>query len=221
MQQGSHVNGNRNYAKQRDLLRRLNPDIVLLQESDPPRPSGGNVDAVRYLAESLGYEAYYGPGSIAGTFGTAVLSRYPIGNPRVFFTYSDSDEVGTAVCEMDVDGTTVAVFSTHPSGGDGVMNAFVDALSTEAGKYGHVIAGGDYNFTAREPYYARLSKTLLNSAAQLGEANINNHGGTPNLADEIDHIFLSHNFLVLESHYLPPPDSETDHPAHWSVVRMR
>jgi len=42
----------------------------------------------------------------------------------------------------------------------------------------------------------------------------------PDLARAIDHIFLSRNFSVLESHYLPPPDSRTDHPAHWSVVRM-
>ncbi len=216
MQQGSHVNGNRNYRQQRDLLRRLDPDIVGLQESDTARPSGGNVDAVRYLAESLGYYAYYGPGSIAGTFGTAILSRYPIKNPRTFFTYSDSDEVGTAVCEIDVGGTTIAIFSNHPSGDAQVMNAFVHALMAEAGKYAYVIAVGDYNFTAREPYYADLSQMLQNSAAQLSAAQGAACSGDAN----IDHIFLSRNFRVLESHYLPPPDSQTDHPAHWSVARI-
>ncbi|MCX5758073.1 MAG: endonuclease/exonuclease/phosphatase family protein, partial [Candidatus Hydrogenedentes bacterium] len=220
MQQGSHANGNRNYREQLDLLRGLNPDIICLQESDTARPSGGNVDAVRYLAESLGCYAYYGPGSIAGTFGAAILSRYPIKNPRTFFTYSDSDEVGTAVADIDVGGTTIAIFSNHPAGGAQVMNAFVHALMAEARKYAYVIAVGDYNFTAREPYYADLSQVLQDSAAQLGEANVNNHGGRPNLADEIDHIFLSRNFRVLESHYLPPPESQTDHPAHWSVVRI-
>ena len=220
MQQGSHLNGNRNYGKQLELIRRLNPDIIGLQECDTARPSGGNVDAVRYLAESLGYHAYYGPGSIAGTFGAAILSRYPIKNARTFFTYSDSDEVGTAVGEIDVGGTTVAFFSNHPSGGRTVMTAHVNALKAEAGKYGHVIAVGDYNFTAREPYFASLSQLLEDSATQLGEAKLNYHGATPNLAGEIDHIFVSHNFRVLESHYLAPPDSETDHPAHWSVVRM-
>jgi hypothetical protein len=38
------------------------------------------------------------------------------------------------------------------------------------------------------------------------------------MTDRIDHIFLSHNFRVIESYYLPPADSETDHPAHWAVV---
>jgi endonuclease/exonuclease/phosphatase family metal-dependent hydrolase len=220
MQQGSHLDGDRNYRRQLELLRRLNPDIIGLQESDTARPSGGNVDAVRYFAESLGYHAYYGPGSIAGTFGAAILSRFPIGNARTFFTYSHSDEVGTAVAEIDVGGKTVAFFSSHPSGGHSVMNAHVDALKAEAVKYAHVIAVGDYNFTPQEPYFSSLSQLLQDSAAQLGEARINNHGGKPNLAGEIDHIFVSHDFRVLESHYLPPPDSQTDHPAHWSVVAM-
>ena len=119
-----------------------------------------------------------------------------------------------------VGGTTIAFFSNHPSGGKAVMTAHVDALKAEAGKYTHVIAVGDYNFTAREPYFASLSQLLEDSATQLGEAKLNCHGATPNLAGEIDHIFVSHNFRVLESHYLAPPDSETDHPAHWSVLRM-
>jgi hypothetical protein len=42
-----------------------------------------------------------------------------------------------------------------------------------------------------------------------------------NLADEIDHIFVSRNVLVWESHYLAPPASETDHPAHWAVLSLK
>jgi endonuclease/exonuclease/phosphatase family metal-dependent hydrolase len=220
MQQGSHDNGNQNYREQLDLLRKINPDIIGLQESDTARPSGGHVDAVRYFAESLGYHAYYGPGTVTGTFGSAILSRYPIKNPRTFFTYSDPDEVGTAAAEIEVGDRTIAFFSNHPAGGAEVMNPHVDALLAEAGKYEHVIAAGDFNFTAREPFYKRLSEQMQNSAAQVGEANINYHGGVPDLADEIDHIFLSPDFRVLESHYLPPPDSQTDHPAHWSVVQL-
>ena len=221
MQLGSHKYGNRNYSQQRDLLRQINPDIIGLQECDAARPSGGNMDAVRYLAESLGYYACYGPGAISGTFGSAILSRYPIKNPHVFFTYSDTDEVGTVVGEIDVNGTTIAFFSNHPAGSADVMNAHVDALIGEARKYVHVIAVGDYNFTSQEPYYDKLSRVLQNSAAALGTENNDFHGGRHNLDLEIDHIFTSPDFQVLESHYLPPSDSQTDHPAHWSVLRLK
>jgi endonuclease/exonuclease/phosphatase family metal-dependent hydrolase len=220
MQQGSHANANRDYREQLALLRKVNADIIGLQESDTARPSGGFVDAVRYFADGLGYFSYYGPNTVSGTFGAAILSRYPIRNPRTFFTYSRTDEVGTAVADIDVGGTVIGFFSNHPSGGDSVMNAHMDALIAEAAKYEYVISVGDYNFTPGEPYFGKLAAALDDSATALGEAKVNNHGKKPNLAEEIDHIFVSRNFRVLESHYLPPPDSKTDHPAHWSIVQL-
>ena len=39
------------------------------------------------------------------------------------------------------------------------------------------------------------------------------------MKNRIDHIFLSKDFKVVEAHYLPAPESGTDHPAHWAVVR--
>ena len=220
MQQGSHLDGTRNYRGQLELLRRLNPDIIGLQESDTARPSGGNVDAVRYFAASLGYHVYYGPGSVAGTFGAAILSRFPIGNAHTVFTYSDSDEVGTAVAEIRLGDQALGFVSVHPSGGDRVMNAFVAALKSEALVYKRVIAVGDYNFTAREPYFQTLSQTLQDSATLLGAEHMKRQGGTENLPGEIDHIFVSRNIEVLESRYLQAPDSQTDHPAHWAVLRL-
>ena len=197
MQQGSRLDSTRNYARQLALLRRVNPDIIGLQECDTARPSGGNVDAVRYFAESLGYYAYYGPGSAAGTFGSAILSRYPMRNQYTFFTYSETDEIGTAAAEIPLEGRTVAFFSNHPAGSSAVMNAHVDALTTEVRRYEYAIALGDLNFTAREPFYAKLSRVLDNSAQRLNEADIDYHGHKPRIEDEIDHIFVSRNFQVL------------------------
>ncbi|MCC6795573.1 MAG: endonuclease/exonuclease/phosphatase family protein [Candidatus Hydrogenedentes bacterium] len=220
MQQGSREDGDRHYRGQLALLRKVNADIIGLEECDTPRPSGGSVDAVRYFADGLGYFAYYGPNTISGTFGAALLSRYPIRNPYAFFTYSKPDEVGTAAAEIDVNGQTIAFFVNHPAGGDAVMNAHVDALIAEVTKYPRVFAVGDYNFTADEPFFAKLVTVLTPSAATLGEANVNFHGRPKPLARAIDHIFVSPAFRVIESHYLAPPESETDHPAHWSVLEI-
>ena len=111
MQQGSHEYGNRNYTEQCAFLREINADIIGLQECDTARPSGGNVDTVRYFAEAMNYDyVYYGPNSTAGTFGTAILSRYPIKNTRTLFSYSYNDEIGTACCEIDVFGKKIGFF---------------------------------------------------------------------------------------------------------------
>ncbi|MCC6699443.1 MAG: endonuclease/exonuclease/phosphatase family protein [Candidatus Hydrogenedentes bacterium] len=220
MQQGSHDNADRNYRKQLALLREINADIIGLQECDTARPSGGSVDCVRYFADGLGYYSYYGPNTVSGTFGAAILSRFPLKNPWSFYTYSDSDEVGTAAAEMDIAGRMIAFFSNHPSGADDVMHAHVDALIAEASKYEHVIAVGDYNFRSDEPFYAKLAAKYLNTAAELGEEDVDAHGGQANLAGQIDHIFVSRGFRVIESHYLEAPESQTDHPAHWSIVEF-
>ena len=220
LQQGSHDNADRNYRQQLALLRTINADIIGLQECDTARPSGGNVDCVRYFADGLGYYSYYGPNTVSGTFGTAILSRFPLRNPWSFYTYSDSDEVGTAAAEIDIGGRTIAFFSNHPSGADDVMHAHVDALIAEASKYEHVIAVGDYNFRSDEPFYAKLAAEYVNSAAAIGEEKVDAHGGQANLVGQIDHIFISHGFQVIESHYLDAPESQTDHPAHWSIVEF-
>jgi endonuclease/exonuclease/phosphatase family metal-dependent hydrolase len=222
MQQGSHENGDRSYTKQLELLQEINPDVLGLQECDTARPSGGNVDAVRFFAESMNYQyVYYGPTTIAGTFGTAILSRYPISNSRTIFTYSDIDEIGTAVCEIDVYGEKVLVFCCHPAGGYEAKNALVDALIEEKISFWNVIAFGDFNFRPNSSHYKKLSWELRNSAEALGKKNVDFHGDAPNLLNKIDHIFIKNSMKVIESHYLPPPQSQTDHPAHWSVMRLR
>lgn len=222
MQQGSHEYGRRNYTEQCAFLRGINADIVGLQECDTARPSGGNVDAVRYFAESLHYDyVYYGPNTVSGTFGTAILSRYPLNNARTIFTFSDTDEIGTACCEIKAFRKTIAFFCCHPAGGYDAKDAFATTLLSEAATYQHVIAIGDFNFREKSPHYKKVTSILSSSAKQLGKDKVNFHDGNTSLTRKIDHIFISDGFHVLESHYLPPPMSQTDHPAHWSVIKLK
>jgi endonuclease/exonuclease/phosphatase family metal-dependent hydrolase len=230
MQQGSKIGGNHNYREQLDLLRKLNADIVTLQENDTARPSGGNADATRYFAEGLGYHAYYGPNGVSGTYGTAILSRFPLENPRTFFTYSDDDENATAVAEVVVNGRRIAIFSNHPSGSPPTRVAHARALVDEAAKYPLVIAAGDFNFEQTDPWYATVTEKLKDSWRSLYPDGIGkphpsirqpNAGATLDMRDRIDHIFVSPQIDVLESYYLPPPESETDHPIHWSVLKIK
>jgi endonuclease/exonuclease/phosphatase family metal-dependent hydrolase len=226
-QQGSEPEGDQNYAGQLAFIRAVDPDIIGLQESDTPRPSGGNVDAARYFADALGYHVYYGPNTISGTYGTAILSRFPLENPRTFFTYSDVDEVGTAVAEFTHDGRRVAFLNSHPAGSDAVKHAHVDALIAEAAKYEHVISVGDYNFRQDSPYYAKLTAVLNDSWLSIYPDAIGQPGpgaqstGPLDMTRRIDHIFVSDSFDAVESYYVPEPESQTDHPAHWSVLRWR
>ncbi|MCC6153963.1 MAG: endonuclease/exonuclease/phosphatase family protein, partial [Candidatus Hydrogenedentes bacterium] len=228
IQLGSEEQGDRNYRDQLAFIKRVNPDIIGLQESDSARPGGGNVDVARYFAESLGYFHYFGPSTITGTFGTAIISRYPLQNPRTIFSYSDKDETGTAVAEIEVAGTRIALINSHPAGSDANFQGQANALVEAAAPYEHVIATGDYNSRPGSDHYKTVTTRLKDSWRSLypdgigrRHPNIGHNRRDPETIDmsaPIDHIFLTPNLKVGEAFYIPAPASETDHPAYWTTV---
>lgn len=239
LQQGADLEGNRNWENQLSLINAINADLIGLQESDTARPSNGNVAAAKYFGAKLGYHIYYGPHTVSGTYGTAILSRFPLKNPRTFFTYSDQDEVGTAMAEIEIDGKTFAFFNSHPSGSI-PRRCHAEELVRQAAAYEYVIAVGDYNATPRDESYRLLTARLKDSWAErfpdgVGRLHpvlrprgaIRSHGSSGRVSpaddtiampDRIDHVFLSPTLKVIDSFYLPAPASQTDHPAHWAVI---
>ncbi|MGI6460323.1 MAG: endonuclease/exonuclease/phosphatase family protein [Candidatus Hydrogenedentales bacterium] len=232
MQQGTDVEGHQSLQRQLAFLRMVDADIIGLQESDAARPSLGHTDAPRFFAEGLGYHVYYGPNTISGTFGTAILSRYPLENPRTFFTYSTIDEIGTAVAEIQVGDRRIGLFNNHPAGPEEVKRAHAEALVNECAPYKHVITMGDHNTRPDSPAYAIVADVLSETWLQrYPDGNGPPHPSWPGSTPEnrgydirtrrIDYVFASPGFEVLESYYVLSPDSETDHPAHWSVLRWK
>ena len=70
-----------NLAEIVKFLKRENADIVTLQEADEPSRWSGNFDHVELLAREAGYAWYTHASHVdnaLGTYGTAVLSRFPI-----------------------------------------------------------------------------------------------------------------------------------------------
>ena len=240
-QQGAALGGNRNWENQLALIRAIDADLIGLQESDTPRASNGNVSAAKYFGAKLGYHIYYGPNTVSGTYGTAILSRFPLHDQRTIFTFSDEDEVGTAVAELDMQGKRIAFFNSHPSG-EIPRRCHALELVRQAAAYESVIAVGDFNSRPREEAYRIIAGQLKDSWLEkypngvgLLHSRLRPHGkpldwhdsssgevsatgDTISIPDRIDHIFVSKPFRVLESYFLPAPYSQTDHPAHWTVV---
>ncbi|HPK00020.1 MAG TPA: hypothetical protein PKW60_11085, partial [Candidatus Hydrogenedentes bacterium] len=120
----------------------------------------------------------------------------------------------------------------HPAGPEEVKRAHAEALVNECASCEHVITMGDHNTRPGSPAYDIvadvLSETWLRKYPggsgpphpRWPESTPENRGYDVS-TKRIDYIFASPDFEVLESYFVLSPDSETDHPAHWSVLRCK
>jgi endonuclease/exonuclease/phosphatase family metal-dependent hydrolase len=217
-QQSNAENGEKSLDDQLALIRQVSPDILGMQETDSARISLNNNDYVRYIAEKLGYHSYYGPTPGTGTFGTAILSKFPLQNTRTVFIYSDKDETGVAEAEIVVDGLTFTIYDVHPDSSDPSMMAFAATLVDRSKDKPYVIALGDYNLRDYEAAYRFIDSHLVNAWTSVYPDEIGADGVDMSGENRIDHIFLSPNLIAVDPQVVLPPESATDHPVHWTDI---
>jgi endonuclease/exonuclease/phosphatase family metal-dependent hydrolase len=218
IQQANDVYGEKSYQEQLALIKQVDPDIIGFQESDSTRVSLGNNDYIRYYANKLGYYSYFGPTTVTGTYGTAILSKYPLLDPRSVFTYSDQDEIGTAEVEISLAGKKFTIFNVHPAGSDEAKMVFATTLVQRAAESQDVIAIGDYNLRGWEDPYILIDEALKNAWMDVYPTGIDDDGLDMSGENRIDHIFVSPHLNVSDPIYILPPDSWTDHPVHWAQI---
>jgi endonuclease/exonuclease/phosphatase family metal-dependent hydrolase len=212
VQQGYSKDGLKSYDQQLDLLREVDADIIGLQESDTNRIAGGNSDLVRYFADGLNLYSYYGPKTVVGTFGIALLSKHPIEHPRTFYMYSEGEQTATIEAQVAVGDRTFNLFVTHLGNGGPMIQQ--EALLQEVRGKDNAVVMGDFNFRPDSDQY-RLTTAFLDDSWLLKwpQGNLS-QGVDP--SDRIDYIFVSPGTTVVESQYLPGPQS--DHPAMTSTI---
>ncbi len=217
IQNGVNEAGSKNYDQQLQVIIDSNADIIALQESDTAKLGGGNSDVVRYYAEKLGFYSYYGPKKVTGTYGTAILSRYPITAAETFFTYSDKDEIGTAYVQIEVGGRTFHIFNNHPAGSHDAFLAHIETLMDRIEGLDNVISMGDFNFRQGSIYYNKSVDVLVDTWLAVYPDGT---GNGLDMTRRIDHIFVSPEFTITGSTYIPPPESYTDHPVYWTNIHF-
>lgn len=205
VQQGYTATGQRGYQDQLEVLRALDPDIIGLQETDVARFTGGNADIVRTFADGLDMYSYYGPRTVTGTFGTALLSRYPIEDPRTFFMYSSGEQTAAIQARITTSGKTYTVLVTHLGNGGPVIQQ-QQVLERLAGEP-NVVAMGDFNFRLATEQYQLTTQSLDDAWALAGSPT----APGLDLNDLIDHIFITPGTSVQSARYVVDPAS--DHPA--------
>ncbi|MHA1855883.1 MAG: endonuclease/exonuclease/phosphatase family protein [Promethearchaeota archaeon] len=216
IQMGVNESGDKNYDSQLRLIQEINPDIIGFQESDTAKIGGGNSDAIRYFADKLNYYSYYGPKKVTGTYGAAILSRFPIENALSFFTYSDEDEIGTVQVQIKIGNTILNVFNSHPDGSSEAKLTHIQTLMSRIDGLNNVISLGDFNSRENSTYYNASTAVLVDSFLSLYPNHLDENN--VNRTRRIDHIFVSPTFTINEAHYISSPESQTDHPVYWIVI---
>jgi endonuclease/exonuclease/phosphatase family metal-dependent hydrolase len=212
IQQGYNNPGEQNFEDQIKLIRTNSPDILGLEECDTARIAGGNVDVVAYFADSLNMYSYYGPSPVTGTFGIALLSRYPIENPKTYFLYSKGEQVAVIEAEITIGGQTHKVYVTH-LGNSGPIFQIRQMLDLMRGQ-DNVIAMGDFNFRPYEEQYslatAEYDDAYIHAEQQKVPTSLD-------IEDRIDHVFVTPGTSVSYVEYLPK--GESDHPALFVEIK--
>ena len=173
---------------------------------------------MRYLANKLNLYSYFGPKGVTGTTGVALLSKYPIENPRTIYHYSeDVDRKQTATIEADitVGSRSFTIYVTHTYGRTSTkMILQNDILDASSGK-SNVIFMGDFNFRPHSEPYNLTTAVLDDSWWVKWPTGVNSLG--ENNSRQIDHIFLSPGTTVSDCEYITDPQS--DHPAYWADIQ--
>ncbi len=100
--------------RMRDLIKEMEIDVIGLLESDQQRIIMGNRDSTQVLAEELGMYVDYGPGPDKHTWGSALLSKFPILNSTHHLLPSPVGELAPSIhATLDVYGTLVDVHVFH------------------------------------------------------------------------------------------------------------
>lgn len=211
IQQGYSASGQKAYPQQLEVLAQAGADLIGLQETDTSRISGGNTDLVRYYSDRLNLFSDYGPSTVLGTFGIALLSRYPLDATGNAYMYSAGEQTAILHAQPRIGGKTYHVFITHlGNGGPPIQQAEVLELVR---KEENVILMGDFNFTPDTPQYQAMTAVLDDAWVRAGRPPAS--GFDPQR--RIDYIFISPDLAVLSAGYHPGPQS--DHP--WLAAEVR
>ena len=225
IQQGISENAELNFEGQYQVIQQLGPDIIGLQESDTCRISSGNGDIVRYINERLKMYSYFGPRTVTGTFGIALLSKYPILNPKTFYMESKGEQTATIWAQIVVGSTTFNIFVTHlgnyinmtedPTDRSQIVQQ-ENILSVVSG-LNNVILMGDFNFEPNTEQY-NITVAQLYDCWEVAPALGKTIGNVPvgwqtRLPDRrIDHIFVSGDLNSTISFITYAGGTASDHP---------
>lgn len=196
---GQGMDGKYDVARLAEVIKRLQPDLVALQEIDVWVKRSGRVHQIQELAKLTGLQARFGPTQHyeGGLFGNGVLTRLPILDVLIQplpYTESSPEKVtypraAVAVTVRLADGSPLRFISTHFQ-----HNVPEDRLAEAIAINKHfakpddaipTILAGDMNATPKAAPILELEKQWKNAIDQQASPS----APSPKPTSRIDYIF--------------------------------
>jgi len=160
IQQGFDMEPHWNFEEVLEVIKKIDPDIIGLSESDTCRISSGNEDIVRFLADHLGMYSYFGPKTLSGTYGIALLSKYPILNAKTYYMPSRREQTCIIEAQIKIKGEIYNVYVTHFGEGDYDRARQANFTKELVDHKERAIVMGDFNTEPSDFYYEYLTEYL-------------------------------------------------------------
>lgn len=205
IQHGRGMDGQFNLQRTAYVLTVLNPDIVLLQEADCRRPQTRMSHQPAFLAKMLNMNYAYGavrhyrPGS----YGNAVLSRYPIVNYENHVLPGEGErcclevEIGTSLSNFTVFNLHLGLKAAERY--HQLQNIILPRVSAANSP---VLLGGDFN-ARPESTEISLVKDYLQDSFQANSGECIHTFPSDQPYARIDYIFLNNNWELNDCKIIP------------------
>lgn len=204
------------------VLRKLDADVITLQEVDQGTDRTGRVDQVAVIAAQLGYRGMHGAHRPyqGGAYGNAVLTRLPV---RASRTHRIPPAAGAALAVLEVEVEVpglgpLSVVSVHLAGSVDERVSQADAITRLFAAAGHpVILAGDFNGRPDDAAVVSLSARWR----RLEKAGHRNTYPADRPDREIDFVMVATDAgLEAIDHRVLPEPMASDHRPLLAVLRV-
>lgn len=146
---GEGMDGKLNLERTAEVLKKLNADVITLQEVDKNCARSGGVDQAAFLAEKLGMHHFFAKAINLGEgeYGNAVLSKLPIEQTKLHQLPGGGEKRVVAEVQVKGDAGLISVCSVHlDHKGEQVRVEQIKEIERFTSEYKHpVIMTGDFN----------------------------------------------------------------------------
>ncbi len=212
-----------NLEKTAEAIKKVNPDIVGIQEVDRLTNRSGKVDQAKVLAELTGYNLVFGKtiDFDGGEYGIAILSKHPILNHYQINLPSSDEQRIALIANVEVPGFEVPItyINTHLDWHENPETRMSQIYAIDEHTLdirGIKLLGGDFNDTLNSNVIQHLNRYWTPVITEE-----NDHRTWPAINPEVglDYIFTNHAQVWEAKTYIPnSPKSMKKDGIEWNKV---